>query len=341
LVTAACDRLASALLATFALVGFASTAAAQAPTPADAAFKRGRELLKAGKYADACIEFEHSNKLDPQLGTAFNIAQCSEKVGKLARALEVYRDLLARDTNAQRKTVVADAIPKLEARVPKLVVKAATKPAGLLVTLQPAQSVIPPRPIEVNAPIEMDLGEYVIIAKGGGITDWTGTARIDTEAKTTTVELPVPAPAEAKPQPIVSKPAEPDDGDDDDDDDDDAPPASGKSSRKLIAYGALGLGGAAVIGGAIFGSMANSKWTEAKDVCGGTTCATQADVDRANEIADDARGKATLSTVFFVAGAAAVATGVVLWVTAPSEHEVQVSAAPTTGGAGVTFSGRF
>lgn len=333
--TAASDRV---LLATLALACFSTTAAAQAPTPADAAFKRGRELLKAGKYADACIEFEHSQKLDPQLGTLFNIGQCSENSGKLARALEVYRELLARDTNAQRKAVVADTIPKLEARVPKLLVKAATKPAGLVVAIQPTGSVIPPRPIEVNTPIEMDLGDFTITARGGGIADWKAQARIDTEAKTTTVEVPVP---EAEPAaPIVTGPQP--GGDDDDDDADDATPAASGGSRKLLAYGALGVGGAAIIGGAIFGSMAKSKWSDAKDVCGGTTCATQGDVDRANDLADDARGKATLSTVFFVAGAAAATAGIVLWVTAPSdERQVQVSGTPMNGGGAVSLSGRF
>ena len=47
-VTAAINRIA------LVLVLLTSIAHAQTPTPADAAFKRGRELLKVGKFADAC-----------------------------------------------------------------------------------------------------------------------------------------------------------------------------------------------------------------------------------------------------------------------------------------------
>ncbi len=341
--TAVCDR---AFVVGIVVALCAGTAEAQTPTPADAAFKRGRELLKAGKYADACIEFEHSNKLDPQLGTEFNIAQCSEKVGKLARALELYRNLLARDANPQRKVVVAEAIPNLEARVPKLIVRAATPPtglSGLLVTLQPVQSVVPPRAIEVNKPLEVDLGEYTLVAKGGGIRDWTATAKIDTEGKTTTLEIPVDG-IPAKPlvggtTPPIAGPA-PDGGTGGTvgTDEPDAPP---RSRRKTYAVVAMGVGGAALIGGVVFGSMARSKWSEAKDVCGGTTCTSMADLERANELGDAASSKASISTILVIAGGLAAAGGVVLWVTAPSKHEVRMTATPAPDGGAFVVSGRF
>ena len=326
------------------LVG--STTPAFAQSAADAAFKRGRELLKAGKYADACIEFEHSQKLDPALGTEFNIGQCSEKIGKLARALEMYRGLLPRDTNAERKRIVADAIPKLEARVPKLLVRVPTPtPSGFTITIQVSNSVLPPKPLATNKPLEMDMGTYEIVAKATNYPDWRQNVRIDTEGKTITLDAPFAASkrpddpttdptststttATAPPLTDEPEPA------------DDAPPP--RSRRKLYGMISLGVGGAALVGGVVFGAMARSKWSEAKDVCGGTTCTTPTDLARANELGDDARSKATLSTVFVLAGTAAAATGVVLWLTAPSsESATQVTAHPTTNGAGITLSGRF
>ena len=326
----------------------ASATTAFAESAADAAFKRGRELLKAGKYADACIEFEHSQKLDPALGTEFNIAQCSEKIGKLARALELYRGLLPRDTNAERKRIVADAIPKLEARVPKLLVRVPTPPpSGFTMTIQGKNSVVPPRRLVANTPVEMDLGEYEIVAQATNHPDWRHDVRIDTEGKTTTVDAPFAAPrptVPTEPTPSTTTPAttplpaaEPTN-----DPDDPEPAPAPRSRRKLYGVISLGVGGAALVGGVVFGAMARSKWSEAKDVCGGTTCTTQAHVMRANELGDDARSKATLSTIFVLAGTAAAATGVVLWLTAPSsESATQVTAHPTTGGAGITLSGRF
>ncbi|HLL21754.1 MAG TPA: hypothetical protein VK427_06470, partial [Kofleriaceae bacterium] len=139
--------------AALVLIAMASIAHAQAPNPADAAFKRGRELVAAGRHADACIEFEHSQKLDPAKGTAYNIALCSEKTGKLARALQLCRELAATDTKVDRKKVVVEMIPKLEARVPHLVIKAPTPPLGFLLTITPING--HPRSFEANKPIEM------------------------------------------------------------------------------------------------------------------------------------------------------------------------------------------
>lgn len=320
-----------------------SSAIAFAQSAADAAFKRGRELLKAGKHADACIEFEHSQKLDPALGTEFNIAQCSEKIGKLARALELYRSMLPRDQNAERKKIVGDAIPKLEARVPKLVVRVpAPPPAGLSITLQVVSAIpVAPRAIEANTPIEMDFGEYTIVAKATSFPDWTQTVKIDTEAKTTTLDAPFKPPVTATTtttttttatlpdKPVVDDPR-------------DEPSSPPKSKRKLIGIVSLGVGGAALVGGVVFGAMASKKWSEAKDVCMGTTCPSAADQQRAQELGDAARGKARLSTMLVLAGTAAAATGIVLWVTAPkAESQTQVTAHPTNGGAGITLSGRF
>ena len=88
--------------------------------------------------------------------------------------------------------------------------------------------------------------------------------------------------------------------------------------------------------------MARGKWTDAKDVCGGTTCPTEADRMRAQDLGDAARKRATMSTIFVGVGIAAAATGVVLFVTAPSsESQTRVTAAPTHDGAGITLSGRF
>ncbi|MDQ3368665.1 MAG: hypothetical protein M3680_24820 [Myxococcota bacterium] len=345
-----------ALVISILLALSAGTAAAQTPTPADAAFKRGRELLKAGKPADACVEFEHSNKLDPQLGTAFNIAQCSEQTGKLARALELYRELLKRDTKPERKTLVAGAIPKLEARVPKLVVRTTSRTPGLVVTSQPSQGLVAPRTIDVNKPIEMDLGEYTIVARAPSRKDWTANIRIGEEAKTTTLEIPgesagkpgdsadtatdpTATPPTTAVTPGVTRPLATDDDDDDGGEGRTAEPRTSK--RKLFAIASLSVGGVALIGSAVLGASAKSTWTEAKAVCGGTTCATPGDLDRANQLGDDAASSARLSTIAVVVGGLAVAGGIVLWVTAPSAHEVRVSAAPARDGGGVTVSGRF
>lgn len=328
------------------ILALAGLAHAEGPNPAaDAAFKRGRELLKAGKYADACIEFEQSNKLDPALGTKFNIAQCSEKTSKLARALELYREMLPVDTNADRKKIVADAIPKLEARVPHLLVKVATPPAGLALWLQVTNSPNPPKLLEANKSVEIDFGEYTVIAKATGAADWSQNVRIDTEGKTTTLEPPFGKPTTATPPPVepltttatttgtasitepLGAPA-------------DAP--APKSKRKMTGIVGMSVGGAAIAGGVVLGVLARGKWSDAKDVCGGTTCTSETKKLEAQDLGDDARSKALLSTIFVGAGVVAAGVGVVLFVTAPkSESATRLGAYPTHDGAAVTLSGRF
>jgi hypothetical protein len=102
-------------------------------------------------------------------------------------------------------------------------------------------------------------------------------------------------------------------------------------------------GGAGVVGGLVLGVIAHGKWSDAKAVCdGSTTCATQADADRASMISDDAKRKGNLATLFVVAGGLLAAGGVVLWATAPHEDRaVQLGAAATPGSLGITLAGRF
>src|SRR5207249_214803 len=105
------------------VLALAHLALAKPSSEADEAFKRGRDLAKTGDYAGACKAFERSQELDPQLGTLFNIGQCDEKIGKQATALAAYREVIAKDTNEERRKFAADLASKLAARVPKLVVQ--------------------------------------------------------------------------------------------------------------------------------------------------------------------------------------------------------------------------
>jgi hypothetical protein len=112
-----------------------------------------------------------------------------------------------------------------------------------------------------------------------------------------------------------------------------------RSKRKPIGIGAMATGGGVVVGGIVVGVLARSRWNEAKDVCGGTTCATQAEVDRANALGDQARSNATLSTVLVVGGAVIGGIGAYLYFTAPADTKITPMA--TDGGASVTISGVF
>ncbi|HEX2686885.1 MAG TPA: choice-of-anchor D domain-containing protein, partial [Kofleriaceae bacterium] len=97
----------------------AASVAAASTKAAEETFTQGRELLKQGKYAEACTAFEQSQRLDPQFGTQYNIAGCYEKTGKLATAWNLYRALARSDTNPTRRSKSAALAASLGRRVPK------------------------------------------------------------------------------------------------------------------------------------------------------------------------------------------------------------------------------
>src|SRR5215831_11151206 len=49
-------------------------------------FGEGRRLAGTGDYAGACPKFEESFRLDPGIGTGFNLADCWEHLGRTASA---------------------------------------------------------------------------------------------------------------------------------------------------------------------------------------------------------------------------------------------------------------
>lgn len=313
---AGCERRACIVVV---LLGLAASVQAQPANraAADAAFKQGRDLFKAGKFAEACAQFAKSQQLEPAHGTLFNLAQCSERTGRLATAAAAYRELVAHDANAQRKATAEKRLQQLAPRVPKLVAKLMAQPDGLVLELVGDEGA---HPIGANVPVEVDLGDYNVVARAPGYATFTRHVKVDQEAQTITLGIalePSTSPSSAAAAP--SKPA--------------------RSRRTLIGIGAIATGGAALIAGGIFGTLARSTWGDAKDVCGGTTCTTPADLERANELGDRARTRATLSTAFIAGGAALAAVGAYLWITAPTGTRI----APTVGegGAGVAITGAF
>jgi hypothetical protein len=317
-VTVACRRV---LLALVVAVGVAH--AQGSPSPADEAFKQGRELFKANKFAEACDEFEISQKLDPANGTLFNIGQCSERIGKLATAAAAYRELVANDTNEQRKESAANRLKVITPRIPKLLIKVEPPPPGIVVEIA---SKAGPRGVEANKPIEVDFGEYDVIVRARGYNEFMSHVKISQESKTTTVVATLKEGASNTETVGVAAPRK-----------DKVEPAP-RSKRKLIGIGAMATGGGVIVGGVVVGVLARSRWNEAKDVCAGA-CTTQADVDRANALGDQARSKATLSTVLVLGGAVIAGVGTYLYVTAPANTKITPSA--TDSSAGVTISGVF
>ena len=331
-------------------------ASAQPVSPADDAFQRGRDLLSAGKYEEACSAFETSQRLDPQLATQFNIALCDEQLGKLASALVIHREIAAHDDNPGRRARSAEIVIQLGSRVPRLRIDVAEN-----------RTRFPPMPeVTVNGArvtnfkdLPVDLGVSRVVARAPGYLDWTGqiVAKDEKQRLFVTIILepdpdvtpadPTTPPDTARPS-TIPRPTGPSTsplptGPIDD------PGGSGRggssrdgSSRRKYAVITLAAGGAAIAGGIGFGLLARSKWNDAKHVCGGTTCPTQDLLEQGQSLTNAARTRGNVSTALVIVGGALAVGGAVLWVTAPKAERslaLAPSASPTA--AGVAIVGRF
>src|SRR5262245_10219582 len=102
----------------------AALAQATDPAAAEALFREGRTLADAGDYAGACSKFRESERLDPAIGTVFNIADCEERQGHLARAWTLYREVAQRLPQSDgRRAIAEQRVSALEPKLPRLNVR--------------------------------------------------------------------------------------------------------------------------------------------------------------------------------------------------------------------------
>jgi tetratricopeptide (TPR) repeat protein len=321
-------------------------ARAQAPAGSAAAtvqFDRGRALFKAGKYAEACAAFEHSQKLDPASGTLYNLAGCHMKIGKLASAWLAYRELAQRDTNAARRGDSAKKARELEPRLPRLLIKTTPAAEGLVVTMN-GQDVT--AVLGVENPV--DLGSYTLVAKAPQFKDRETSVEVATEAKLVTVTLVLErAPVrEVAPSVIAADAAraaaatreagtsEPIDR-----------PAPAPSSNRRTYAAIAGGGGVALLAtGLLFGNLARNKWSDAKALCGDDLTCSPDQHDAGRRLSDAAHLDATLATGLAIGGSLALGVGAYLWFTAPARADrTALRLRPGAGPAsvGVTLQGGF
>ena len=68
-------------------------ASAADPATATMLFNEGRRLVSAGHYPEACPKFEESERLDPGIGTQFNLADCYQHIDRFASAWALFLDV--------------------------------------------------------------------------------------------------------------------------------------------------------------------------------------------------------------------------------------------------------
>ncbi len=294
-------------LGCFSLVPLTVSAQAGDAAAAEVLFREGRAATDAGNPKLACEKFRESHRLDPAPGTALNIADCEEALGRLATSWTLFSEVAAKLPPTDERQAIARArAAALEKRLPRLTLKLSPSvPADT--TVQRGEVVL--RRAALDTPLPVDPGEHRIEVRASGHDPRILLVRM-AEAEQRTLTLDVGSPVS-------------------DDSVAYAPSKSGASSGALT----LGyvLGGAGVVGvgvGAVTGIMVLSKRSTVDDNC-------TADKRCNREGADAAESGRTLGTVSgasFAVGAVLLGAGA-YFVLSGNRERPAAAIAPSLGGA--------
>ncbi|MCA9593323.1 MAG: hypothetical protein KC776_08425 [Myxococcales bacterium] len=285
---------------TWAAPGFADE-----PLGADVLFNDAVELMKAGKFPQACPKLVASQRLEPRLGTLFTLAECHAHEGKIASAVARYDEYLhelsratasERTKEAEREAVAREKSEQLRPAVPQLrLTLAKDLPGDARVYRGDVE--LTRASLGVWLPLDPGRYEIVVETKAGKKSRAVELARGD--KKELRLQIPIAAPS--APPPAGRKHPDP------------APrgdrPTS--SSRSTVAWVAMGIGGAGLLASAATGLAVLSKKGTIDDNCGigGDSTACNA---KGKSAADDAKVLALISTVSFGVGVVGLGAGTVL-----------------------------
>lgn len=323
-------------LATSLFLAPVSGAQTRDPATADALFREARALMKQGDYASACPKLADSQRLDPAAGTAINLGDCLEKLGKLADALQAHREALdLLQPGDKRIEPLKAQIAIIERRAPKLTIKLSpSAPAGATVSRDGV--VLGAGALSTALPV--NVGQHQVIVTAPGYAD-RGYAVTLAEGETKTLDVdagaPVAAPdktqlpKQAPPAPTPNKPQA----------------SRGADTQRWVGWGLTGAGAI----GLGLGVVELFRWQAAdqrvQDQCDTTSNGNLACANPGNAQDDQnaAKRDALISNVALGVGGLFAVSGIVLLLTAPEKRTggVRVRAGVANGAVGFAAEGTW
>lgn len=268
------------------------------PAAAEELFRQGRAAAEKRDYLSACEKFRESNRLDPALGTLFNIADCEEKLGRLATSWTLFREVAQRlPPDDERRAIALQRAQALDARVPRLSVHLA--PTGRTDILVRRDRVELGR-ASLDTWLPVDPGEHVVVVDAPGTESASFMVRIgEAERSRLDVQVGPPsthAPAEStEPRPSVNHTA---------------------------AYVLGGLGVAGLVTGVVAGILVLDRKSTVADNCTDHVC-NQTGYDAAQS----GKTLGVVTTVGLVTGAVGLGGATYLFLSAPPPAEKSHSGA--------------
>ena len=260
-------------------------------------FHEAEQLFEAKTITEACLAFEESQRLDPTLGTLLNMAYCHETLGKSATAWGEYNSAAAwaaLQSRPDREKFALDRASELAKKLSRVQLELPREVDGLSVDVDGE-----PRPLaRATAMLFLDPGEHLLRVSAPGKTPFSTKVSVPLGPTSQTVKVPLlgnaSATVMASPTPGPSHDA----------------PAEGARTAGIVVVG-LGVIGLGL--GTYFGVRTLDKKATGREHCIGTAC------DETGVAAlDDAHTSATISTIAFGAGVAAVGAGLWLLLTRPT-----------------------
>jgi hypothetical protein len=301
----------------------ASDAPATQRVSAEALFDDAIRLMKAGKFAEACPKLEDSQKLDPGVGTLLYLGECYEKLGRSASAWATFREAASAAESAgqaKRVKIARERGARVEQKLAYLTIEVADATRALP-GLRVRRDGVETAPSLIGSAVPVDPGSISVEAQAPGYEPFSITVNVEPSGRQS-VLVPVLTPRAAEPAAVVppavaltappvpaSVPPPP------------APvappppaPERGNAQRWIgISLGGLGLVGVGV--GTYFGLRAIDQDEQADaGSCDDSVCQDADDFEHA-ESANDA---AVAANIAFAAGGALLATGIVVYLSAPS-----------------------
>ena len=329
-------RLFEGCVVALALAAGTAHAEGRDPVAAQALFDDARRLMTAGQTAEACPKFAESQRLDPGIGTAFNLADCYEKTGRVASAWALFLEVVSQaraSGESEREAAAKTRATRLESRLPKLRIRVSAE--SRLTGLEITRDGVTVGQAQWDSMMPVDPGPHEIKAKAPGRQPYSRTVKAE-EGVVLDFELPVLTPgAEPEKEPGAGATSAAQEG---------AP--KGKSSSGPSGW-VYGLGAAGVVGlgvGTTFAFMAMSDNKTSKDHCDTSVQPNQCEPEGL-EARNSARTKGNVATVAFAIGGASLAGALVVWLVGGSSSSTKagVSAGANVGsnGAELHLSGRF
>jgi hypothetical protein len=282
-----------------ALSSFAARTALAQESDGEMKFREGRAALVKHEWSVAVDAFKESLRLEPSIGTELNLALAELESGVLPLSSANHLDHVLTQLSASdaRRPIAEAALAKLEPKLTRLAVTFKDPaPANVAVRIDGVLT----KAATVAPGVRVEPGEHTVTVTSDETAE--SNTKVSCAEKTPCLAQVILKRTSAAVAPVPSK--------------------SESSVLPTVGYATLGVGGAAVLVGSVFGVLAMGNKSDAYASC---TLENPCPEGNRKGFQDSASSQANLSTGFFIGGAVLLAGGLAMVLLSPS------SSSPTTG----------